>query len=132
MAVESIDTNVLLRLYLNDVHEQFVQAKKLLETPNVRYHVADMSISEMVFVLERQKKLPRHIVAEIVSDILSKENLNCNRTLFNRVLPLYLRAPKLSFVDCCLDQYAALNEAVPLWTFDRKLARQSDVAKEIM
>ncbi len=42
---------------------------------------------------------------------------------------MYLENPKLSFNDCCLAGYAALNEAEPLWTFDKDLAKTSGTAK---
>jgi predicted nucleic-acid-binding protein len=45
--------------------------------------------------------------------------------LFEKALLLYLSRPALSFEDCCLSTYATLNEAEPLWTFDKKLASQA-------
>ena len=50
--------------------------------------------------------------------------LNLNRTLFENALPIFLKQPSLSFEDSCLVTYAELNDATPLWTFDKTLANQ--------
>ena len=128
---ETLDTNILLRFILNDIPEQRAKVIKLLSKPDTRYHVADLAISEMSYVLETQLKHPRILIVREVQQILSESNINCNRALFSEVLPFYLSHPKLSFADCCLSIYAALNQAEPLWTFDKKLALQSPTAKEL-
>jgi predicted nucleic acid-binding protein len=50
--------------------------------------------------------------------------LDGNRALFAKALPLFATHPALSLEDCCLSVYAELDGATPLWTFDQKLARQ--------
>jgi predicted nucleic acid-binding protein len=45
---------------------------------------------------------------------------------FEAACDIYLRHPKLSFEDCYLVVSAARSSAVPLWTFDKKLAGQTD------
>jgi predicted nucleic-acid-binding protein len=127
---ESLDTNILLRLLLGDVPAQQAQAIKLLKPENVRFDVSDLAITEMVYVLETTHSAGRTEVVASVSFVLNLQNVNCNRKLFNSVLPAYLSHPKLSFVDCCLAEYARLNQAEPLWTFDKKLAVQSGTAKK--
>ena len=64
-----------------------------------------------------------------LSVALNEFGFQYNKELFERVFPMYLAYPNLSFNDCCLTGYAALNEAEPLWTFDRDLAKQSGTAK---
>ena len=128
---ESIDTNVLLRLTLKDIPSQYEKAKKLIIGSKTRFDVADIAIMEYVYALESYYDFNRLQINEMVSFVINVDNINCNRNLFNDALVVYLQRPKLSFTDCCLAVYAALNEAVPLWTFDHKLAIQSAVAKEL-
>lgn len=127
----SLDTNALLRLLLNDIAKQHEAIKKLLREVNGQLAVADTAVIELVFVLERHYGFSRQQVSEAVTGLMLLREINCNRTLFERALPTYISHPALSFEDCCLSTYAILNQAKPLWTFDKKLATQADSAKLI-
>lgn len=125
----SLDANVLLRLLLNDVPKQHAAAIKLMEISTDQFAVADTAIIEVVFVLERHYQFSRPQIKEAIDGLASLPSLNCNRELLSGALPLYARHQKLSFEDCCLAVYAELNNALPLWTFDIKLAHQARGAK---
>lgn len=127
----SLDTNALLRLLLNDVVEQHEAIKKLLREANNQLAVADIAVIELVFVLERHYGFSRQQISEAITGLMLLREINCNRTLFEKALPTYVSYSALSFEDCCLSTYATLNQAEPLWTFDKKLATQADSAKLI-
>lgn len=127
----SLDTNALLRLLLNDVAEQHEAVKKLLSGANGQLAVADIAVIELVFVLERHYEFSRLQVSEAVTGLMLLREINCNRALFEKALPTYINRPALSFEDCCLSAYATLNQAEPLWTFDKKLASQTTGARLI-
>lgn len=129
--IGSLDTNALLRLLLNDVSEQHEAVKRLLRKTTGQLAVADTAIIELVFVLERYYGFSRQQVTEAITGLMSLREINCNRTLFEKALLAYVSHPALSFEDCCLSVYATLNEAEPLWTFDKKLANQVDSTKLI-
>lgn len=126
---ESLDTNVILRMILGDIPGQCRKIQDLLMRMNVEYHVADLAISEAVYVMQTIYEMPREKIAEGVRGLGDFPGVNYNRNLFERVFPMYLACPKLSFNDCCLAGYAALNQAEPLWTFDKALAKESGTAK---
>lgn len=124
---ESLDTNILLRLALRDIPEQCLIIQDLFMRHGVVYNVADLAITEAVYVL--QKDNSRQEIVDMLQKALSFPDIKYNEVLFERVFPMYLGCPKLSFNDCCLAAYAALNEAGPLWTFDKALAKESGTAK---
>lgn len=124
----SLDTNALLRWALQDIPEQAGKVDTLLHQ-NVSLEVADVAVIEMVFVLEKVYQLPRSLIAEHVELLMSTSQINCNRTLFSEVLPLYRQHVSLSVIDCSLACYAKLNQAEPLYTFDQALAKQLPQAK---
>lgn len=128
----SLDTNALLRLLLNDIAEQHEAVKKLLREASYQIAVADIAVIELVFVLERHYGFSRQQVSEAVTGLMLLREINCNRTLFEKALFIYVSHSALSFEDCCLTTYATLNMAEPLWTFDKKLATQADGAKLIV
>lgn len=125
----SLDTNILLRLILEDVPEQSLAVEKLLENGKV-FEVADAALFEMVFVLEKLYRINREQVAKSVLAIVRNTKFNCNRKLFELIMPLYVQEAKLSIIDCALTHYAKLNNATPLFTFDIALNKAcADITK---
>ncbi len=125
---ESLDTNVILRLMLGDIPEQRERARELLRRPGICYHISDLAITEAVYVMQSNGK-SRPSIITLLQQLFKSLNVNANFALFDQAFPMYLEHPKLSFNDCCLSVYAALNQAEPLWTFDQALAKQSPTAK---
>lgn len=124
------DTNVLLRWAVDDVPEQTQAASKLLFGSEI-VHVADPVIIEMVYVLEKLYGFDRIIVAGYVQAVLALSQVNCNRALFSRVLPLYILYSRISITDCCLAICSELDGTSPLYTFDKQLAKKLTAAKEL-
>jgi len=128
--LESLDTNILLRIILNDIPEQRSKALTLLCKPNTIFYVDDHAISEVVFILEKQCRYCRNFIVDILPKaIFSVPNIQSDKHLLSQILPFYLHHPKLSWNDCYLAAKAAKKQAEPLWTFDHKFALQSPTAK---
>ena len=125
----SLDTNAVLRLLLNDIPEQHTAVLSLIEKSSASLSVADIAIVEVVFALERYYRFSRSQVVEAIDGLSSLPAINCNRALFDKALPSFALHPNLSFEDCCLVAYAELQDAAPLWTFDKKLATKMGGAK---
>ena len=126
---ESLDTNIILRFILRDVPTQCLRVQDLFMRQNVTYDVADLAITEAVYVMQNNYGLSREKIVDGLQKLLWFPEINYNRNLFERVFPMYLEHSQLSFNDCCLAGYAALNQAEPLWTFDQALAKESGTAK---
>lgn len=126
--IESLDTNILLRMMLQDIPEQFELAIKLMERKDVIYLVSDAMLSEAVFVLTRMK-VDRETIVAILTQFVARPNVKASELMDIELFWMYLHYPKLSFTDCYLALEAALNKAEPLWTFDKALAKESGTAK---
>jgi predicted nucleic-acid-binding protein len=132
MSAVSLDTNVLLRWLLGDVPEHTKLVEKLLAKNNT-YHVADMAIQEVVYVLERLLKMDRNQVVANIRAIMAQANINCNRGLFELALDIYEKHNSLSFVDCCLASYAQIDDVAPIYTFDKAFIKKlPKLTKEIV
>ncbi len=125
----SLDANVILRLLLNDIPIQHMSVQELFEANERQFAIADTAIIEVIFVLERHYKFTRPQISEAIEGLLSLIKINCNRELFTQALPLFVEHTSLSIEECCLNVYAMLNNAIPLWTFDKKLANQASYAQ---
>ena len=125
----SVDANILLRLGLNDIPDQRETVKRLLTTLPDQLVVADASIIEVVFVLGRHYGFKRIQSAKLVNELLSLRWFVSNDVLIKQSLKLFVSHPSLSFEDCYLAANASVNNAQPLWTFNKKLASQASSAK---
>jgi predicted nucleic-acid-binding protein len=130
MTNESLDTNILLRYILKDDERQYKKAAKLFARKGIKYHVADLAILEFSQILAIKYDFSDAEIAEAISIILDMKFITTNENMLRPALHLFLENPKLSFADCCLATYAMLSDAEPLWTFDKKLARQTAAAKQ--
>ncbi|WP_166789779.1 PIN domain-containing protein [Cryobacterium fucosi] len=121
----SLDANVLLRLLLDDVPEQHQLAVSLVTDhgPNA---VSDVAMIETIFVLGRAYELTRAEQYEAVMGLLRLPMIEGRSDLFEGAFADYLGHPELSFEDCYLVALAQTERREPLWTFDRKLAQQTD------
>jgi len=121
----SVDANVLLD-WLLDRGQTHTRNIERLFNDSTHIGIADITIIEVAYVLERVYGLPRGLVVENISRIINDSLFNCNRNLFGLVLPLYKKRSALSFADCCAVYYAHLTDSRPLYTFDKKLVNQSE------
>ena len=119
----SLDACCILRWLLQDIPDQEQAVHKLLSNPGT-YHVADTTIMEVVYVLESIYKQKRNFIASCLLLINSLSQINCNRQLITKVIPIYVNHPSLSYADCTAAIYAEINNTEPLLTFDKKLASQ--------
>lgn len=121
----SLDTNVLLRWLIQDVPDQAAMVDELMAKGR-RFRVDDAAIIETVFVLERTMRLSRRTVTESLRVLIATASLDLDRALWNRIADIYLDHPKISVADIFLALRAGDAGAVPLLTFDPKLANQVD------
>ena len=129
---ETIDTNILLRIILNDAPDQTDKAIHLLIDDSRTFIIPDVVFCEMVHILSKNIGYPRRQVVEEITRALSAFfNLSYDLHIVTDVFHDYLSHPALSFEDCYLAYYATKNSAEPLWTFDKKLAHESPTAKEV-
>ncbi len=121
----SIDTNIVLRLILQDSDEQVSKINDYISKQSAgKLILEDAVLFEVVWILSGSNyQLSRQLVAKALLKIAGITQIRCNRPLLFKALPIYVKHPKLSFVDICLACYAELNNATPLLTFDKALAK---------
>lgn len=127
----TLDTNVLLRLLIRDIPEQFARAQRLLTTAGGRFLVPDYVFVELAFALERHYSFTRQQIGETFTKIMNIDVIDCHRARLANATTYWQDHPKLSFEDCLIAEYAQSHDATPLWTFDRKLANQHPSAQEV-
>ncbi|MBP9852568.1 MAG: hypothetical protein QG629_676 [Patescibacteria group bacterium] len=122
--MSAIDTNVLVRLFIDTNAAQTTAVQKYFATEK-HISIADIALIEALYVLTEYYGKNRTAACRCIASVLASPKVNCNRPLFTEALYLYEEHVALSVEDCCLVVYAELNNSTPLYTFDKKLARQT-------
>ena len=125
--INGVDSCILLRYILWDLPEQGKLAEKLFLSGHDIY-VDDVAIMEVVHVLTKHNK-SRQVIADDILDLLRNALFVWDRDFFEPVFKEYLAHPSLSFDDLVLARRAKEKGYACLWTFDRKFANQSKMAK---
>ena len=126
-----VDTNVILRVIINDGSGQRERFLDLIAAGKY-FFVPDMAIYEAVYVMSSKRyNFKRERIIESLRDFLSEPRFDYNKPVFDLVFEEFPKHPKLSFADCYMCAVAKAHEMEPLWTFDRKLANQCDMAREV-
>ena len=117
----SLDSNVILRLVLNDVPAQSLRAADLVGESAC--YVTDVVVAECVFVLEKVYKLDRERIKDLMGILFRLNAVALSENLMKTTFELYMKWHPLSFVDCYSIAEATLNEN-GLATFDRAILKK--------
>lgn len=127
MRAISLDTNVVVRLVIDDVAEHTAAAAALLESH--KCYVSDVVVAEAVYTLQRIYGLERSEITRLLLYVFRTTQILYNSRLLDAVFEVYETRRSLSFVDC----YAAIeaaNRDHELATFDKKLTKAYPHIKE--
>ncbi len=122
----AFDTNLLLRLLLNDQAQQARQAEELLQravAAGERVLLPDIVMCEMEWVLEAVYGLERADILQTLRRLLASDEFEfANRAAVGAAIQRYA-AGKADFSDYLIGENTALACASVTYTFDRELAR---------
>ena len=122
----AFDTNVLLRLLLNDDADQARQAQDLVDRAVAaadRVLLPDIVLCELQWVLKSAYGLSRQEIVATLRRLLDAEEFAfMNRAAVSRALASYAGG-KADFSDYLIGESAALAGAGTTYTFDRALSR---------
>jgi len=128
MSVSSLDSNIILRLILNDVPDQAARAGSFVGRSSC--YVTDVVVAECVFVLEKTYKLDRVFIKNSMRSFFKINTVNFRETLITEAFDLYASQRTLSFADCYSLAEANLK-GTKLITFDRAILKKcGQTAKE--
>lgn len=125
--IEAVDTCVLLRVLEGDIQEQAERALELLLSGR-DFYITETVISEVVYVMTKEG-YDRKEIAEKMKVLFDNPMFVYDRKFFEPVFKDYLKNPSLSFEDLIIAKRAEERECIPVWTFDRKFAKQMKVAR---
>lgn len=123
MKTSIVDTNVFLRLILNDVPKQADEAEKLLKSAKagrIKLLVPQIIIFEVEFALSKYYKFAKGEIIDQLTAIVSMEYLTVeDGVIFKQAIKFYENG-NLSLVDCFLVTKAEFSDA-SIFSFDKAL-----------
>jgi len=122
--VEAIDTNLLVRLFVNDDKAQAQKVRKLFDAhadEDGALWVADIVLVELVWALDRVYARPREQIAAALNALAGNATLRLESpAAVRQATPLYAQGPA-DFADCLLAAKAAQAGCTALRSFDKKM-----------
>lgn len=117
-----VDTNVIVRLYLGDIPQQYERAKKMFSqaaAKRLNLVTNPMVIFEAVFVLKSFYKKTREELNDFIAETLDTPGLFIEQhELLAETISL-LRQHKLSFVDAYNVAWARAHKVSQIFSFDK-------------
>jgi predicted nucleic acid-binding protein len=132
-ATISIDTNILLRHFLQDHEDHSARASALLlavRRGEHRIFCPATVVFEAIHLLYGRLRIPRADIADAFLDLISVQDFVMDQeSVIAATFPFWVEQPALDFADC---YHLALTKSLGLdaiYTFDRKMDRYPGVAR---
>jgi predicted nucleic-acid-binding protein len=127
-----IDTNILVRLIVNDDENQREACVRLLEKAKhkeLQLYLLPVSVLETVWVMEKYYKLPKKTVREFIEAILNTREIICEmEEMFKKALAFY-EGKNIKFADAIIGCWGMENGIDSIYTYDDKDFKRIDGLK---
>jgi predicted nucleic-acid-binding protein len=124
----AIDTNVLLRLLLDDHEAQSTAARALQRTSGPSF-VSHIVLAELSWVLTASYRFRRAKVADLMEMLLETNDFVVENASVVQSAIVDFRASKADFSDCLILAVARGAGALPLASFDDHLCKLPDTRR---
>jgi len=120
-----VDTNIILRWYLEDHTELSARASRILApSPPEEFLITDVVLSEIFYVL-RSLGYSSQQIAKVYSGLLEQPNFMFDQEAMLGLLIKIIAETRLDFADCYLIA-RAVHSNEPLATFDKAMQKAYD------
>lgn len=117
-----LDTNIILRFILNDDPLLSTKAKTIfgkIEREKIKVFLSLLTVSEVIFTLERSYKLPKTAIIDKISSIASIPNIFVEKQNLLKEIFSYYQNQNLSFVDSYHIVLMRRKKINKIYSFDR-------------
>lgn len=117
-----LDTNIILRFILNDDPLFSTKAKTIfgkIEREKIKVFLSLLTVSEVIFTLERSYKLPKTAIIDKISSIASIPNIFVEKQNLLKEIFSYYQNQNLSFVDSYHIVLMRRKKINKIYSFDR-------------
>lgn len=122
------DTNVILRLLLRDDEQQYLDAKRFLDT-NEHVFVSHVVLAEVAWVLASAYRVPKEKICDAIAMLVEVPAFRLEGAPLVQAALAEYRAANADFSDCLVLAAARAANELPLATFDANFARLNGTTK---
>lgn len=127
-----VDTNIIIRLAVNDDDRQREACIKLLERAKNRelmLYLLPVAILETVWILEKYYKLPKKNVRDFVEGLLNTPEIICDMAnVFKQAIAVY-EEKNIKFADAVMGFWGLEKGITDVFTYDEKDFRRIEGLK---
>ena len=111
-----IDTNYIIRYFVNDNVEMADIAEKILTTKDI--FISNEILAEVVYVLSGVYKISKPDISDQLTELMTFDNISVSdKRVIKQAFDIF-KHENLDFVDCLLCAYSDRDK---IMTFDKKL-----------
>jgi len=121
-----VDTNLLLRLLINDDQAQHDAAKSFfaLRSAVDPAYISIVVVSELAWLLTKRYGFSKDIAADLILALLQSPDLIIEKPAIVEEAAHLSRQPKIGFTDALISQLALSSGCHATMTFDRDAAKR--------
>lgn len=113
------DTNILVRLFVNDDDAQISQLVEFIERGDASFYILSIVLIETYWVLNKVYRLEKQRILQVFNDLVESEGVELEEdNLLQRVL-IHFREVNVDFVDVYLAEKSRSLE-LPVLTWNAK------------
>ncbi len=120
MSKNLIDTNLIIRFFVNDDPVKVSRVERLLKDSSNHNIIPDTVIAEIIWVLNSYYSLEKQEVIDKVMALIHVDSVECNAFLIGRALKIW-KDNNISYIDSYLAAFAELGN-MTLYTYDKRLS----------
>ena len=130
--IKGLDANIILRFLTNDVPAQAERCEKLfvkVQEATVSIFLADITLADVVWILEKYYKLPRTDIRLAMRRIIELKGLHCsNKAQALAALDYYVEK-NIDWTDAFMASQLIAKGIHELYSFDKHFDRLDDLTK---
>lgn len=130
--MDALDTNVLVRYFLQDDPEKGPAAARLIDGAH-ELGISLVALAETAFVLSRNYGVPREEVVDRLVELLRKRNievLGMDKALVASALLLCRPSGRVNYADALINADARAHTVDQLYTFDERFPSEGLTLRE--
>ncbi|MBI3576980.1 PIN domain-containing protein [Candidatus Gottesmanbacteria bacterium] len=124
-----LDANTIIRYLTADDKKKANRIEHLFRQTSEKFVLTDVSVAEVVWVLESHYRLPRSEIVAKLRLFLALEALDADKALLSDAFDYYW-SRNIDYIDAYLAAYAAHHEISTIISYDRDLDKISGISRE--
>jgi len=113
-----LDANIIVRYLVSDDKIKAHQFTKLLKEANHTFLLTDVSVAEIVWLLESYYRISRINIVDKIHALLAIEAVVANKEVLSRALEYY-KGYSVDYIDAYLVSYAQNEGQLEIISYDR-------------